>query len=188
MPETNSKAVESTHKVGDAMVDGLKDYGRQTISSLAQRDYDLGKFLFTASTFAILLSFTLVTALGKIYFLTLVSTIWFGKSVRIALSLVTDGAGELNPDSELLVDYEHMRRHIATRVNSWYEQFNCGLIVFIVAFVLTSIFSIADSYLNFGITERMVSQPQESELRVLIDNIHNLMVDIENRLTEPDGD
>ncbi|EGR3366105.1 hypothetical protein CGK41_22070 [Vibrio parahaemolyticus] len=188
MPETNRKAAANTQKVGDAMVDGLKDYGRQTISSLAQRDYDLGKFLFTASTFAILLSFTLVTALGKIYFLTLVSTFWFGKSVKIALSLVTDGAGDLNPDSELLVDYEQMRLHIAKRVNSWYKQFNFGLIIFIVAFAITSIFLIADSYLNLGITEKMISQNQESELRILIDNIYSLMADLENRLTVPDGD
>ncbi|HHE0474649.1 TPA: hypothetical protein ACN35U_003327 [Vibrio parahaemolyticus] len=188
MPETNRKTVESTQKVGHAMVDGLKDYGRQTISSLAQRDYDLGKFLFTASTFAILLSFTLVTALGKIYFLTLISTFWFGKSVKIALNLVTEGAGDLNPDTELLADYEQMREHIANGVKDWYKQFNFGLIVFIVTFALTSIFLIADSYLNLGITERMESQNQESELRVLIDSVYSMMKDLENQLTVPDGD
>ncbi len=81
-----------------------------------------------------------------------------------------------------------MRLHIAKRVNSWYKQFNFGLIIFIVAFAITSIFLIADSYLNLGITEKMISQNQESELRILIDNIYSLMADLENRLTVPDGD
>ncbi|EHW0694779.1 hypothetical protein K1B30_003087 [Vibrio parahaemolyticus] len=183
MCDTRNK--HTPQKVGEAMVEGLNDYGKQTISALAQRDYDLGKFLFTASTFAILLSLTLVTALGKIYVFTLLSSIWFGKSVKISLKLVTDGAGDFNPGDKLLDDYNKMKKYIVKRVNEWYVEFNFGLKIFIIIFVITTIFDIAAPFLDIAVGTNGLNI--ESKLDILIDNICNSFDD-ESKLTMSSGD
>lgn len=130
---------ECTGKLYSEQIDaGLDEYVKQDISSIATRDYDLGKFLFTVSTFAILVAFTIVSALGKEFFLILLSVFWFAKSVNTALELSTKTGYEIQINKQIFDDYQRKVSFIQDFRNRWYRDFKIGIIVASVLFALSS--------------------------------------------------
>lgn len=170
--------------VGHAMDEGLREYVKQTLAALAQRDYDLGKFLFTVSTFAILASLAFVTALGKLYVLTLIACIPFGLSTATALKLVTQGGGEFDPEKEVITDYGEMKEHIEKIIKKWFCQFNIGVITFIVIFSTIAI----DDVFNLGLVKHLNKSNPNTEVLSKLTEIQNsiwiLESSLENKTTK----
>lgn len=130
---------ESTGKLYSEQIDaGLDEYVKQDISSIATRDYDLGKFLFTVSTFAILVAFTIVSALGKEFFLILLSVFWFAKSVNTALELSTKTGYEIEINKQIFDDYQRKVSFIQDFRDRWYRDFKIGIVVASALFALSS--------------------------------------------------
>lgn len=130
---------ESTGRLYKEQIDeGLDEYVKQDISSIATRDYDLGKFLFTVSTFAILVAFTIVSALGKEFFLIILSVFWFAKSVNTALELSTKTGYEIEIDKQIFDEYQRKVAFMQDFRNRWYGDFKMGIIIASVLFTLSS--------------------------------------------------
>lgn len=168
---------------GQISEEGLAEYAKQTYSNLAQRDYDLGKFLFTVSTFSILISFTLITALGREYLFILLASIPYLLSIKTALNLVTQGAGDINFKTVLMDDYEHMKQYVNQQRKIWQKEFLAGSIIFIVLFTLVTLDKVSGSrvlkWLGFAPPEHILVAP--------LNTINASLQDIKNAILTPDG-
>lgn len=170
LPDSSEQKSQSANQsskkpkmVGQVVEAGLEDYARQSLSALSQRDYDLGKFLFTVSTFAILISFTLITALGKEYSIVLISVFPFVMSIWVALNLVVEGAGEIKFSELIIDDYDRMKSYIRKQKNRWFFHFATGAVIFTILFSAISIYKWTGSSLlswtGFKLADNQLVQP-----------------------------
>lgn len=116
------------------MTNGLDEYVNQDISGFANRYYDVGKFLFAVSTFAILATFTLRTTFGKDYDLVFVSIIFFFYCLYPSYKLTVGIDYEINPENTILKEYELKKKWMKEYLHKWAISFAIGAVVLILSF------------------------------------------------------
>jgi hypothetical protein len=113
---------------------GLDEYVVQDISGFANRYYDVGKFLFTVSTFAILAVFTLRTTFGKEYDLTFFSLLFFFFCLYPSYKLIVDIDYEIDPENTILKEYELKKKWMKKYLRLWGWSFAFGSITLVITF------------------------------------------------------
>ena len=92
-----------------SMDEGLKEYVKQEIAASANQYYDIGKFLFSVTTFLIVAILTIRSTLGEQYNYILFSLIVFAYSFFITLRLTVFTNYENSIEKSVLDNYYSKR-------------------------------------------------------------------------------
>ncbi len=120
---------------GQAIPDALDEYVKQDVAGFANRYYDVGKFIFTVSTFAILAILTLRTTFGKEYDIVLISTIFFVFCLYPSYKLTVGMDNEIDPENTISKEYELKKKWMKGHLLQWVISFVLGTVVLIGSFI-----------------------------------------------------
>lgn len=121
-----------------SMDEGLKEYVKQEIAASANQYYDIGKFLFSVTTFLIVAILTIRSTLGEQYNYILFSLIVFAYSFFITLRLTVFTNYENSIEKSVLDNYYSKRKWMGSLLKHWGFSFVGGLIIFIVALAFST--------------------------------------------------
>lgn len=119
---------------GSAIPEALEEYVKQDVSGFANRYYDVGKFLFTVSTFAILAVFTLRTTFGSPYNSVFISILFFFYCLYPSYKLTVGIDYEINPENTILREYELKKAWMKRYLRIWITSFVLGILVLLSSF------------------------------------------------------
>jgi hypothetical protein len=119
---------------GKAIPEALQEYVNQDVSGFANRYYDVGKFLFTVSTFAILAVFTLRSTFGSDYNIVFSSNLFFFFCLYPSYKLTVGIDYEIDPENTILKEYKLKKEWMKGYLDLWIVGFAIGIVVLIGSF------------------------------------------------------
>lgn len=112
--------------------EGLKEYVKQEIGAAANQYYDVGKFLFTVTTFLIVATLTIRSTLGENYNSILLSLTIFAYSLYITMRLTVFTNYENEIEGTILENYYSKRKWMQKRLHQWGWSFVAGITILLI--------------------------------------------------------
>ena len=163
---------------GERLKNAVDEYVKQDVSGFANRYYDLGKFLFTVSTFAIISVFTIRTTFGSHFDLVLFSSLVFFVCLYPSYKLTVGIDYEIDPENTILNEYQLKKEWMKKHLHFWAWSFGLGVAILIFTFI----YSINQDVVKDSTVEQELHQINET-LKAIEHSLNKMPVE-ENKCVE----